>query len=143
MHYNYILLERIFRIIHVRKSFLLKNYSVLISLIFFSDTCHQLFRTRANACFPRDLVNHLSLHYTRNSNHARPRDNSRNRKRKLDLKYFRQSRFNFRSGDELLESQGLSYYGRNNPQKNLELLKSLPSSSPPPSPLSLFSPRDR
>lgn len=53
------------------------------------------------------------------------RGNSPNHKRQPGLRYFRGSRVNFRSDSEHRKFQRLSHYGRNNPQKSLELLTSL------------------
>lgn len=52
---------------------------------------------------------------SRHASHARSRQLSKSRN--SGLRYFRGSRVNFRSDGEYRESQELSHYGRNNPQK--------------------------
>lgn len=86
--------------------------------------CPTISYTSTSGMLPCDLFNRLSHHYIRFvERESRARGNTRNCGRKPGLRYFRKSRVNFRS--EHCGSQGLSHYGRNNPQKRLESLTSL------------------
>lgn len=67
----------------------------------------RLSRIQVPGMLPCDLFNRLSHHYIRFvERESRARGNTRNRERKPGLRYFRESRVNFRSDSEHRGSRG-------------------------------------